>query len=152
MQARLLASEFLGKFGVFWSQLADEIEVFQIHLVTMAYGKGSGAMGKAECWTVVLTMVRVIQRELMKVRVEVDTVYGSENPTEILGQQLRGNLQVHRVIDEFLRKKFLQHPEVAPHTTLYIFEHKAPRVEMQALKQRVEAQAKYLNQMKNKCK
>ena len=36
----MLASELLGKCGVFWFQLASELEVFQIHLVTKTIGKG----------------------------------------------------------------------------------------------------------------
>ena len=60
MEERLLASEFLVKCGVFWSQLASTIEAFQIHLVTTTYGEGVGAEGKAECWTSVLTMICVI--------------------------------------------------------------------------------------------
>ena len=39
----------------------------------------------SEFWTVVLTMVWVIWRELRKVRVEAETVYGSDNPTEMVG-------------------------------------------------------------------
>ena len=34
MEARLLAIKLLGEYGVFWSQLASEIEAFQLHLVT----------------------------------------------------------------------------------------------------------------------
>ena len=47
MEARLLVSELLGKCGVFWSQLAAEIEAFQINLVTTTYGEGAWAAGKA---------------------------------------------------------------------------------------------------------
>ena len=47
MEARLLASELLGKCGVFWFQLATEIKAFYLHLVTTTY---------------VPTMVRVIRR------------------------------------------------------------------------------------------
>ena len=50
MKAQLLASKLLGKCGVFWSQLAAEIESFKLHLVTITYGEGSGVAGKAECW------------------------------------------------------------------------------------------------------
>ena len=46
MEVRLLASELLGKCGVFWSQLLAEIEAFQLHLVTKTYGEGAGAAGK----------------------------------------------------------------------------------------------------------
>ena len=62
MEARLLRSELMGKYGVFWSQLSTEIEVFQLHLVTTTYGEGLGEEGKAECWTVVITMVWSIWR------------------------------------------------------------------------------------------
>ena len=49
MEARMLKSEFLGNCGVFWYQHAAEIEAFQMHLVKMTYGEGSGAAGKLEC-------------------------------------------------------------------------------------------------------
>ena len=55
-------------------------------MVTRTYGEGAGAAGKAECWTLVLTMVRVIWRGLIKVRVEEETVYGSENPLDMVGK------------------------------------------------------------------
>ena len=45
---------------MFWSQLFADIEAFQLHLVKTTYGEGAGAVGKAECWTLVLTIVRVI--------------------------------------------------------------------------------------------
>ena len=76
MEARLLASELLGKFGVFWYQLDAEIEAFQLHSVTMTYGAGAVATGKSECRTVVLTMIRVIWRDISKVRVEAEMEYG----------------------------------------------------------------------------
>ena len=37
-----------------------------------------------------------------KVRVEVETVYVSDNPSVMVGQYLRGNLNVHIIIDDFL--------------------------------------------------
>ena len=37
MEARSMVSEFLGKCGLFWFQLAAEIESFQIHLGTTTY-------------------------------------------------------------------------------------------------------------------
>ena len=55
-----MASELVGKCGVFWSQLAAEIEAFQMHLVTTTYGDGAIAEIKAGCWKVVTTVVPVI--------------------------------------------------------------------------------------------
>ena len=93
MEARLLASELLGKCGVFWSQLSTEIEAFQLHLVTTTYGEESGAVGKAKYWTLVLTKLRVIWKDLRKVIVEAERAYGPNNPTEMVGQYLWGTLQ-----------------------------------------------------------
>ena len=47
MEARLLTSELLGKYGMFWSQLAAEIEDFQMYIVTTTYGCGAMAEGNA---------------------------------------------------------------------------------------------------------
>ena len=52
--------------------------------------------------------------------------YGSDTPSVTVGQYLWGTLQVHRVMDDFLRNQFSQHPEVAPHITIYLFEYRAP--------------------------
>ena len=60
MEAQILASELLGKYGVFLSQLSVEIGVFQLHLVTTTYGDVEGIEGKPECCTLVLTIVQVI--------------------------------------------------------------------------------------------
>ena len=75
----MLASDMLGKCGVLWYQLAAEIEAFQLHLVPTTYGEGAASADKAECWTVVLTMVFVIWRELSKVRVDAEIVYCYDN-------------------------------------------------------------------------
>ena len=50
-------------------------------------------------------------------------------------------------MDEFLRTQLLQHPEVDPYITLYLFGLIDPRVEVSYLKHRVEAQDKTLNKM-----
>ena len=51
-----------------------------------------------------------------------------------------------------MQTNFLQHTEVAPYITIYLFGHRDTRVEVLALKQRVEAQEKTLNQMDKTCK
>ena len=147
MEACILASDFLGKFYVIWYQFSAEIEAFQLHLAIMNYGEGAGAAGKAECWNVVLTIVQVIWRELRKVRLEAETAYVSDNLTDMVGQYIWGTLQANWAIDVFLQTELLQNTEVDPHINLYLFEHRAPRVEVSDLKQRVEAQAKTLNKM-----
>ena len=69
----------------------------------------------------------------------------------MVGKYLWVTLHKHQVMDDLLRKQLHQQQEVDPHIMLYCFEHIAPWVELSALKQRVEAQAKTLDQMENKC-
>ena len=71
-----------------WSQLAAEIDAFQIHLVTTTYGDGAMVEVKSECWTVVLTMVHVIWGYLRKVRVESETAYVYDILLVMVGQYL----------------------------------------------------------------
>ena len=86
-------------------------------------------------------MVRSIWKELIKVRVEVETIYGSENLSEMVRQYLWGTLHAHWLMDEFLeffQKQLRQHLEVALHITLYLFEHGSPWFKVSDLKQRVQ--------------
>ena len=64
----------MSKCGVFWDKRTTEVEAFHIHLVTTTYGEALSSAGRAECWTVVLTVMRVIWREFRKVRVESEMV------------------------------------------------------------------------------
>ena len=100
----------------------------------------------------VLTMMKVIWRELRKVRVDSETVYDSEDNVVMVGQYLWENLQAYRVVDDLLRSQFRQHPEVAPHITLYLFNHWSPRVEVVYLKHKVQFQPKTIIQMEKTCK
>ena len=114
MEATLLASKLLGKCGVFWSHLAEEIEKLQMHLVNATYREDATAEGRADLWTMVLPMVRVIWMDLGKVRLEAETDYGSKTPAVIVGHYLWGTLQDHRVMDNFMRTHLRQHQEVPP--------------------------------------
>ena len=48
MEARLLASEILGKCEVLWSQFAAGIEAFRLHLVATTYVDATSGSGKSE--------------------------------------------------------------------------------------------------------
>ena len=60
----------------------------------------------------VIIMMRVIWIELMKVRVESEPSYVSEDKVVTLGKYLWGALQDHIVMYEFLLAQFRQQPEV----------------------------------------
>ena len=77
--------------------------------------------------------------------------YGLAENVVMVSQYLWVTIQEHRVFGDFIRYKFQQHLEVAPHINLYLFEHRAPRVEVVALNQKVEVQAKKTSQMEKTC-
>ena len=82
----------------------------------------------------------MIWRKLRNVRVGGETAYVADNPLEMLVKYLRGTLQAHRVMDDFLWMQLRQHLEMTPHITLYLLEHRAPWVGVLDLRHRVEAQ------------
>ena len=54
----------------------------------------------------VLKMVRVIWRELRKVRVDLENAYVSEDKMAMFGQYLQRTLQAHRIMEKFLHTQF----------------------------------------------
>ena len=54
----------------------------------------------------VLTMVMLIWRKLIKVRVEAEIAYRSYTPAVMVGHDLCRNLQSHIVMDDFLETQF----------------------------------------------
>ena len=108
--ARLLDSKLFSKCGVFWDQMAAEVESFRLHLVTNSFREAVSSARIVELCTVVLTMMRFIWRELRKVQVESETAYGSAYNVVMVGRYLWCNLQAHRFMDDFLRDQFRQHP------------------------------------------
>ena len=70
----------------------------------------------------------------------------------MVGQYLWGTLKTHRVMDEFLWEQFRQHTEVAPHINIYLFEHRASRVEVVALRKKAEIQYETIIQIEKTCK
>ena len=41
----MLSTKLLGKCGLFWSQLVDEIEALHIHFITSKYGENTTEAG-----------------------------------------------------------------------------------------------------------
>ena len=89
--------------------------------------------------------MRVIWIELRKVWVNSETAYGLKDNAVMVGRYIWGTLQTHRIMEYFLRYHLQQHPEVAPYINLYLFEHRALRVEVVALKKKVEVQDNMIN-------
>ena len=61
-------------------------------MVTTTYEEINLVTEKAECWTVVFMMASLVWVDLIKVRVEEETVYGSNKMGVMVGEYLRGTL------------------------------------------------------------
>ena len=83
-------------------------------------------------------MVSVIWRELRKIRADSETAYVLAYNVVMVGQYLWVTLQAHRIMYNFLKSQFRQHPEVVPHINLYLFEERVSIVEVVALNKKVE--------------
>jgi hypothetical protein len=97
-------------------------------------------------------MIAVFFRELRRVRVGAETAYTATDPHVRVGHYLWHTLQAHRIMDEFLETTFQAHPLVAPSIVMYLFEHRAPRSEFEALSALVTAQAKTLAEQSKEIK
>ena len=53
------------------------------------------------------------------------------------------------MMNELLQEQFLQKPEVSTQITLYLFEHRSPRAEAQAVSKNMEAQKKLVEYLEN---
>ena len=56
--------------------MALEVEAFYLNFVTTTYGETASTAAKSEFWILALTIMKVICKELGKVRVDSDTAYG----------------------------------------------------------------------------
>ena len=70
----------------------------------------------------------------------------------MVGQYLWGTLKVHFLMEELMRTQFFHHPEVSLHINLYLFENKAPRAELKAVRKNMEAQRKLVDQLEKTAK
>ena len=55
-------------------------------------------------------------------------------------------------MDDFLQAQFRQNPEVSTHITIYLFDHRYPRVEVATLRQKVYLQSKTISHKDKTCK
>jgi hypothetical protein len=155
-EALALATTLLTQSETCFAKLGAGVEAFNKYLLTTTYGRDSSRVipkaAQEECWTVVKNMIAVFFRELRRVRVGAETAYTATDPHVRVGHYLWHTLQAHRIMDEFLETTFQAHPLVAPNIVMYLFEHRAPRSEVEALSTLVTAQAKTLAEQSKEIK
>jgi hypothetical protein len=155
-EALALATTLLTQSETCFAKLGAGVEAFDKYLLTTTYGRDTSRVSpkaaQEECWTVVKNMIAVFFRELRRVRVGAETAYTATDPHVRVGHYLWHTLQAHRIMDEFLETTFQAHPLVAPSIVMYLFEHRAPRSEFEALSALVTAQAKTLAEQSKEIK
>jgi hypothetical protein len=97
-------------------------------------------------------MISVFFAELRRVRVGAETAYTSVDPHVRVGHYLWHTLQAHRIMDQFQKSTFQAHPLVAPSIVMYLFEHRAPRAEVETLQTLVAVQTKTLAEQSKEMK
>lgn len=125
-----------------WEKFSSSLGDFYRKLVMTTYGDAATDPQRKECWSVVKLMVRVFFRELRKVRIRAQTAYQSSDSTVRVGLYLWHTLQAHRVMNDFKTLKFFNHTLVAPSIVNHLFEHRAPKVQVDALELVIKAQNK----------
>jgi hypothetical protein len=147
-EALSLATTLLAQSEICFAKLGASVESFYKYLLTTTYGRDpSKTIPKAaqeECWTVAKNMIAVFFTELRRVRVGAETAYTSVDPHVRVGHYLWHTLQAHRIMEEFQESTFQAHPLVAPSIVMYLFEHRAPRAEVETLQTLVSTQTKTL--------
>ncbi|KAL7468880.1 hypothetical protein ACHAXS_009126 [Conticribra weissflogii] len=114
-----LCLEMLTVTQTFWRELCAEINEFRRFLLTSSYGaEPYSAEAKEQCWTVILKMLRVFFSELRRARLVAEQANQSVHPTALY---LWGTLEAHRVMEEFRRCSFRDHPKVYPQIVVHLF-------------------------------
>lgn len=132
---RMVSQELLSRTMIFWRELCAEIAKFYRQLLVTTFGATGPYTDSAEaqCWTVVLKLVRVMCSELRKVRLVAEHAWSQgEKATPLY---LWGCLNAHRVMHEFKQTNFREHAKFYPKLVLYLFETYVAKHEIARLRE-----------------
>ena len=132
---RLVCQELLSRTMIFWRELCAEIAKFYRQLLVTTFGATGpySEAANAQCWTVVLKLVRVLCSELRKVRLVAEHAWSQGDKATPL--YLWGCLNAHRVMNDFKQMNFREHPKFYPKLVLYLFETYVAKHEIAKLRE-----------------
>ena len=110
----------LNRTAIFWREFCGEIADFYSFLLVSAHGTDDAvpAAIKEQCWSVMLKLVRVFFSCSRKARLVAEHGWSGTDPT---GMYLWGTLQGHKVMEEFRKANFHEHPQVYPQIVMFLF-------------------------------
>ena len=124
-----VCKELLSLTVDFFRKMSSMMSILYRELMVTTFGSDNPSKeSKAICWKIVLTLVRVIFRELRKVRVGSEHAYNFPHRANAL--YLWGILQAHRVMAEFVKTNFREHPMFHPKMIMFLFETSVPKSEI----------------------
>ena len=124
-----LCRELMSLTVDFFRKMSSMMSVLYRELMVKTFGSDNPSKeSKAICWKIVLTLVKVIFRELRKVRVGSEHAYSFSDRANPL--YLWGVLQAHRVMADFVKTNFREHPMFHPKMIMFLFETSVPKSEI----------------------
>ena len=127
--AQFLCKELLRASMDFLRKKSTFMSDFYRNLKVTAFGSETpGDAGSKMCWRVVTTCLRVFFQELRSARVVAENAFNYPDRANAL--YLWGVVQAHRVMKEFVKHNFSEHPAFHPKLLQFLFKTSTPRVEM----------------------
>ena len=118
--ARNVCLDMLNTTQTFWRELCAEISKFNRFLLVSSFGTQGLYLdqAKAAVWTVVTTTLRVFFQIMRQAGLIAEHAWTNANADALY---FWGTLCRHRVMEEFRRAKFREHPKVYPHIVMFLF-------------------------------
>jgi len=137
-----LAYTMLSKSHSFWIALANWMDEFHLKLTVVS------CCAAEEAWLLVASCVRAVFRELRRVRICAQEAEKLPDKGVSCALFLWGNLQAHRIMDQFLVHSFEGHPVITPVINMHLFQHRVPVSVHNAQKAKVAALEKLLGELR----
>ena len=137
-----LAYTMLSKSHSFWIALANWMDEFHLKLTVVS------CCAADEAWLLVASCVRAVFRELRRVRICAQEAEKLPDKGVSCALFLWGNLQAHRIMDQFLIHSFEGHPVITPVINMHLFQHRVPVSVHNAQKAKVAAMEKLLGELR----
>ena len=144
----LVVSTMLTESVSFIQALTLEMLSFHTYLIlstkqrTGNAGAAATKLDKAheqECWELVLKMVQTILEVVAAPLQEVKNSWSGSDPLEVSASYMWAALQSLQAWKEFQKASWRSHPLISPQVTLYLFQNRASKTEVDAIREEVQA-------------
>ena len=132
--ARTVLTELHGECMMHFSAIfITEVDGFYRDILGKSGAPPQSAASKASCWSLVTKLLRVLFKEIHKVRVEAAGLENIRNDAaRVDGFFLYAALEELRVLREFHGHKYCQHPKFHHNVVMHLFDTALPRLVYEA--------------------